>query len=188
VAATHAYSTTVASSDGTFVAEVISLPGYFEGYVETEGAAFESLSLLAEELGVQQGASVTEASLESLLQQIAYETTAARRSTPPAITEVVEAVVHEPIVILERSPAFGSSLLGLMAQGVPAYILIADGKPFLALAAEAGIVVVWFIAGPIQGVREGLREGARDATRNVTSELLERWLRERFSRGRRRAS
>ena len=79
-------------------------------------------------------------------------------------------------------------LAGLVSQGAPAYIWIAEGKPFLALATEVGIVVVWFIAGPIQGIREGLREGARDATRAVSSELLQRWLRERFSRrGRRRS-
>jgi hypothetical protein len=30
--------------------------------------------------------------------------------------------MNEPIVVIERSPAIGTSLLGLISQGVPAYI------------------------------------------------------------------
>jgi hypothetical protein len=186
VAATHAYTTTVASGDGSFVAELISLPHYFGERLDPAAARAEGLERLRVQLGVGRGAEVTEASLEDLLQQIAYETGAARRVPQSAVTEVIREVVNEPIVVLERSPAVGTSLRGLVSQGAPAYIWIAEGKPFLALAVEAGIVVVWFIAGPIQGVREGLREAARDATKRVATELLERWLRERFSRRRRR--
>jgi hypothetical protein len=184
VAATHAYTTTIASGDGSFVAELISLPRYFGDAVAQVPAA-EQLERLIRDLGVDRGAPVTEASLESLLQQIAYETGAARRVPTAAVVEVVREVMNEPIVVIERSPAIGTSLLGLISQGVPAYILIADGKPFLALAVEAGVIVLWFIAGPVQGAREGLREAARDATKTVATELLERWLRERFSRRRR---
>ena len=172
----HAYTTTVVSEDGSFKAEVISLPQYFEW--EHTAQRFEQLT---EALDVQRGAEVTEESLQDLLQQVAYETPAARRAPPVAKTQVIETVAQEPIVVLERSPAIGSSLTALLSQGAAAHILIAEGKPFLALAFEAGVVVVWFAAGPVQG----LREGARDATKTVATELLEGWLRKRFSRPRR---
>jgi hypothetical protein len=100
------------------------------------------------------------------------------------VFEVVQSVVHDSIVVTEQSPAIGRSLLALIGQGPPACILIADGRPFFALAYEAGLVVVWFIAGPVVGVREGLREGAQEATRTVSNELFERWLRKRFPRRR----
>jgi len=58
----------------------------------------------------------------------------------------------------------------------------------MALAAEGALIVVWFVAGPVQGVREGLRQAAQDATTVVATELFEKWLRERFSRRRRRQS
>jgi hypothetical protein len=49
-----------------------------------------------------------------------------------------------------------NTLLGV-SQSAPAYFLIAEGKPFLALAVETGLIAVWFIAGPVEGAREGLR-------------------------------
>jgi hypothetical protein len=175
----HAYTTTVASSDGSFAAEVMSLPNFFDAPGAPEG-----LDALIEELGVQRGSAVTEQSLEDLLRQIAFETTAARSAGVPVVFEVVQAVVHEPIVVTEQSPAIGRSLLALIGQAPPGYILIVEGRPFLALAYEAGLFVVWFIAGPVRGAREGLREGVQEATRTVSSELFERWLRRRFPRRR----
>jgi hypothetical protein len=169
----------VTSLDGTIAAEVISLPGYFAGDATTP-----PLEQLMDELGLQRGAEVTESSVVNMLEQIAYESPGGKRSTPPAIREVAQSIATEPLVVLEQSPAFGRSLAAVLSQAGPGYILIVDGKPFLAIAVEGALVVVWFIAGPIQGARAGLTEAARDATRVVATEVFERWLRKRFPRRR----
>src|SRR6266508_1027038 len=56
-------------------------------------AGTERLERLIRDLGVERGAPVTEGSLESLLQQIAYETGAARRVPTAAVVEVVREVM-----------------------------------------------------------------------------------------------
>jgi hypothetical protein len=172
---THAYTTTVTSGDGQFAAEVISIPRYFRGEVDPLGA-------LAEELGVRRAAPVAEWHLRDMLTQLAYETGAGKRASPMAVEEVVKAVTDEPIVVVERSPSVGSSLAGLLSQGAPAYVMVAEQKPFMAAAIEAGLVVVWFLSGPVGGAREA----AHDATKTVMTEYLERRLREIFSPRRRR--
>jgi hypothetical protein len=158
---------------------VISFPAYFEP------GAIDPLGQLAAQLGVATAAPVTSDFVTSMLQQIAYETPAARRAGVGVVTELVQAITEQPVVITEQSAPSGRSLSALMGQAAPAYILVAEGKPFLALAVEAGLIVVWFIAGPVQGAREGLRQAAYDATKTVATEQLERWLRRRFpgSRG-----
>jgi hypothetical protein len=72
----------------SFVAEVISLPRYFEQELTTQ--RFEGLT---EELGVHRGAEVTEQSLTSMLEQIALETGAAKRAPRHAVMEVIETVL-----------------------------------------------------------------------------------------------
>jgi hypothetical protein len=171
------YTTAVVSEDGSLQAELLSIPQFFELGEQPEG-----LMWLGEEFGIQLGASVSEESLSSMLGQIAYESSAGQRAGPNAVSQVVQALVDEPVVVVEESPAVGTTLTALVSQAGPAYILVAQGRPFLALAAEAGLVVVWFIAGPIQGAREGLREG----TKVVVQEAFERALRERFKLRRKR--
>jgi hypothetical protein len=182
MATVRAYTTAVVSDDGTLQAEVLSLPDYFAA-----GTPGDPVAALAEQLDVQTGAHVTEPFLADLVEQIAYEAPAARRAGPGAVREIVGVLIREPVVIVEHSPANGRSLLGLASQGATGYILIAEGKPFMALAVEAGIVIVWFIAGPVKGVREGLREAAHDATKTVMTEIIENALRRRFARKRRRS-
>jgi hypothetical protein len=84
------------------VAEVISRPRYFEEHTA------QRLEGLTEELG----AAVTEQALTSILEQIVFETGAARRAPRHAVTEVIETVARELIVVLERSPALGSRFAG----------------------------------------------------------------------------
>ncbi|UGS36764.1 hypothetical protein [Capillimicrobium parvum] len=179
--AVRAYTTAVVSEDGALQAEILSVPRFFQ-----RDQSVDPFAALASDLHVERAAPVSEQSLASLLEQIAYETSAARRAGPNAVSELVQAITSEPVVVVEQSPALGKSLMALASQGGPGYILVAEGKPFLALAVEASLVVVWFIAGPIQGAREGLREATHDATRTVATEMIERALRERFSRRRRR--
>src|SRR5262245_52765656 len=112
---THAYTTTVVSSNGSLGAETISIPAYFERV-----PSIEPLSSLVEELGGQPGAQVTAEALTDLLAQIAYETPAARRTSTDVVFEIVTAVAPEPILVLERSPAFGTTLAGALSQGPPA--------------------------------------------------------------------
>jgi hypothetical protein len=177
---TRSYTTTILSNDGRVQAEVLSVPRFFDGV-----ASAELIGELARTLGVERGSEVSEASLPEMLRQIAYETSAARTASPGAIDEIIAVLTQEPVVIVERSPAVGDTLLGISQSG-PAYILIAEGKPFLALGVEAGLVIIWFIAGPIKGAREGLREGTQQAFKAVSAELVERALRERFARRRNR--
>jgi len=181
VSTTHAFTTTVASVDGSFGAEIVSFPHFFD-----QAQARTSLDLLVDELNLGRGAAVTDETLEPLLEQIAFESRAARGAGVENVREVVQAVVHDPIVVTEESPAVGSTLLGLVSQAPPTYILMVEGRPFLALAYEGAFVAVWFLAAPVIGAREGLREGAREATRAVSSELFEGWLRRRFRRRRQR--
>jgi hypothetical protein len=79
VPARHAYTTTITSGDGSFASEVMSLPHFFDA-----PGALDGLDALIEELDVQRGAAVTEESLEDLLRQIAFETSAARKAGVPA--------------------------------------------------------------------------------------------------------
>ena len=171
------YTTAVVSEDGALQAEVISIPRYFVG----QGAE-DPLAGLAADLGVERSLPVTEQGLSDLLEQLAYETVAGRDAQPTAVARISRVVTKEPVVVVEQSPAIGKSLAALVSQGGPAYILFAEGQPFLALAVEGALVIVWFVAGPVQGVREGLRDGAHDATKTVAHEVIETALRERFSR------
>jgi hypothetical protein len=179
VAPVHAYPTTVVASDGSFAVEISSFPGYFED--RDPAQEFERLSL---ELDLQQGAEVTADNVIDLLTQISYETGAAKRAPLEVRSELIATVAQEPLVIREQSAPTGSSLVALLSQGVPGYILFAEGRPFLALGVEGALFLVWFISGPVKG----LREAAHDATKTVATELLEDWLRKRITRGRRRRS
>ena len=175
----HTYTTTIISEDGYLAAEVYSLPHFF-----SDIGSDADLESAAEALGVQLGTTVNADSLAEMLLQLAFETTAGKRTARQnfdGVRELVDAVVSDPIVVVEESPASGTTLKALAGQGT-VVVLIAEGKPFLALAAEGAMFVVWFVAGPIKG----LREAAHDATKTVATELLERWLRERFSRKHRR--
>jgi hypothetical protein len=179
VESTHAYTTTVVSADGSFSAEVISFPQYFDG---EEGS--ERLVEAAVELGAVPGAPVAPEHLPDMLQQIAFETSGVRNASYEAVGQVIRAVSEEPIVIIEQSPAFGSTLTRLLGEGAVAYVWIIEGKPILAVATGALLIVVWFASAPIKGFRDGLQEAAHDATKNVATPLLEKWLRRRFRRRR----
>jgi hypothetical protein len=169
------------SEDGSLQAEILSVPRFLGGDQSGDWVA-----VLESELNVEHAAPVSEQSLQRLLEEIAYETAAGRRAGPGVIRPLVREIAFEPVVIVEQSAPFGKSLMALLSQGGPGYIFVAQGKPFLALAVEAGVTVVWFVAGPVQGVRDALREAAYDATKPVATELIESALRERFARGRRR--
>jgi hypothetical protein len=175
---THAYTTTVVSGDGTFAAEVISFPRYFDG---KDGA--EQLVETAVELGVVPGAPVRPEHVADMLGQIAFETPGLRNASLNSVAQTVREVSEEPIVIVEESPAIGRTLNQLLSQGAVAYVWIVEGKPILAVGGGALLVVVWFVSAPIAGSRRALEEAGYEATRDAVP-LLKKWLRRRF-RGRR---
>jgi hypothetical protein len=63
------------------------------------------------------------------------------------------------MLVLESSPPAPTIVSRVVSQ-VPASVLIAEGRPLLAVAVDLGLVVVWFAAGPVQRVREGMRAAA----------------------------
>jgi hypothetical protein len=174
--AIHAYRTTLLSDDGSFGAEVISFPRYFEDHP----AGLAQLERLGEELGAERGAPVTAETLPYMLEPIAYDTRGLGPRSALAVPQVIDEVFQEPIVIVEESPPFGTSLLTLLSQGATGYVWIIEGRPLLAVAGDLAFVVVWFALGPIKGVRRGLEEAAYEATKEVATEQLKRWLRRRF--------
>jgi hypothetical protein len=171
----HSYTTTVISTDGSFAAEVVSVPGYFPS-----GMAEDPLAALTSELNVVRAAPVTPDHLADMLTQLAYESPAARRAVPGDVTQVVLALANDPLVVIERSPSSGTSLTALLTQGT-ASVLVAEGRPFLALVYESGVVLVWFLGGPVQGIRDASREVAHE----VWKEYLRRQIRRRFPSRRR---
>ena len=178
--AIHAYRTAVLSDDGSFRAEVISFPRYFED----QAAGLANLERLAEELGAERDAPATANTLTDLLTQIAYETRGVRPGAP-AFHQVIGEVSREPIVIVEESPPIGTSLITLLGQGAAGYVWIIEGRPLLAVTWELVFVVVWFASGPIRGVRRGIERGLEEsfyeATREeVSSEQIRQWVRRRF--------
>jgi hypothetical protein len=179
VETTHSYTTTVVSGDGSFGAEIISFPRYFDGK-----DAADQVVEAAVELGAVPGALVAPEHVSGMLQQIAFETSGLRSVSLEAVDQVIRAVSEQPIVILEQSPPFGKSLNWLLGEGAIAYVWIIEGKPILAVATGSLLIVVWFVSAPIKGAREGLQEAAHEATKNVATPLLEKWLRRRFRRRR----
>jgi hypothetical protein len=157
----RAYTTTVISDDGAVQGFIGSLPSMFQGFSRSTIASF------AEEFGLDVGPQVDESALADMLQQLASETSG-RRATLSAIDAVIQEMIHQPIVILESSPPALNTLWGIVSQ-VPASVLIADGKPLLAIAVDLGLVVVWFAGGPVRGARDGMQAAAR----NVSEELFE---------------
>ena len=169
----RSYETTVIDESGLLQAQILALPSIFEagqpadlrGWLEGNG------------MRVQQIVDSAASSLFYALEELALQAA----SGPADVVSLAYEVRDEPIVVLESSAPLGRALGGLASQGV-ALVALAAGGPLLAVVSEAALVLVWFAAGPVIGIREGLREASRESTRKVASEVMEQWMRERLAR------
>jgi hypothetical protein len=77
-----------------------------------------------------------------------------------------------PIVVVERSDAVGRAF-GTLISGAGAACLgvVEDSMP-LVVAYETTLIVAWFVAGPLIGLREGAKEAARSVGRAYFEDLF----------------
>jgi hypothetical protein len=163
----HAYTTAVVSDDGLLQAEILSLPNFVRAEVAAPEEVVDELATWLN-VDIQIVDDVTgESGLVCSLEWMAVRTN--RVLGPREMPRLAEAVAFEPVVVIEQSPPVITNLVGLAAQ-VPAYTFLVENKPLLALGLEGALVVVWFAAGSVSG----LRRAATEATYEVSKELLEK--------------
>lgn len=103
-----------------------------------------------------------------------------------AVPNIARQIADEPVVVFEGSAPVGRSLTTILSQGGAGYIVMTGGRPFLLVAYEVTVFIIWFAAGPIKGARAGLEEAAHDAAKEVATEVFRDWFRRAFRRRARR--
>ena len=88
-------------------------------------------------------------------------------------------------MIVEQSPAVGRALGTLLTQGGAAYLAQTQGSPFLVIAYEATVIVVWFASGPLIGFREAAMEAAQTVGRAYFEALFQSVIERRERRANR---
>lgn len=177
----HVYETVVLDESGLFRASVLSLA---DSGLGGRSKLFDFLREAGFEL--EHGPAWRDRwEARDVLEKLA---TAAMGAPGPGAEDGVQvgAIIDDlwdaPITIVELSPAVGLSLSAIVAQGGAAVVASKSGNPGLVVAYESCVIVVWFLAGPITGIREGLRKAAEDVTEDYGRDIFRRWLNKRFGR------
>jgi hypothetical protein len=175
----HFYETAVVESTG-FRASILNLSGFPDSAHGSNSRFF--LRDAGFELEPVRSPSDAFAALERLATSSFERDDIPISPEPPDVRGVIEEVWTSPLVIVEASPALGRTLSSILSQGGAAWLAAKTGSAGLVVAYETGLIVVWFVAGPVIGAREGLRQAAEDATRQTGYVVFRDWLNKRFGK------